>query len=568
MKNFKKIASAIAALSLAACMVAPVATMTSFAVDNNSVIITTNSNGTHTYGLYQIFDGELSDGSLINIEWGAAFDGDGETFLTNLKADGTLGSVFGSCNSAKDVADVLGSDANKGEDSTVAKQFADFTGKWLKTNSKTATYTSTASGENTVTVAGVADGYYLVQDESSPDAVDGEENAGAMTRFVLQVIGDTSLSVTTKQTAPSVDKLVLDESADAESSATAATESGLTGGKWGETADHNINETFQFKLKATIPNSDEIDEYKSYKLVFHDTWSTGVSYLGNIRLFIAGTEVTITPDDDGNFTTNGTGNDGKIKWTMTSAGIDIEIPNLVGLLTDGQQLSTIGTVEVVYDAELNDNADIVEAPGANQATENKNTVNLEYSNNPNTTQEGNPGNDTGETPDDSVWVFTYEVPTLKTGEGADAAGLSGAKFKLSDKDGTDMKFTLKGTEYYYDPVNGTTELVSQSGGTFNIVGLDAGTYTLTETDAPNGYNTAAPVEVKITATHSEDTEGKVTMTLSANSTNTEKVEINDQKGASLPSTGGIGTTLFYLGGGALVAVAGVMLITKKRMTKE
>ena len=112
---------------------------------------------------------------------------------------------------------------------------------------------------------------------------------------------------------------------------------------------------------------------------------------------------------------------------------------------------------------------------------------------------------------------------------------------------------------------------------FSFEGLDDGTYKLTETKTPDGYNSIDPIEFTVTATH--DTTPSITLSgspsvsgaieLTANpSEGSLSADVVNQKGATLPSTGGIGTTLFYLGGGALVAVAGVMLITKKRMTKE
>lgn len=98
---------------------------------------------------------------------------------------------------------------------------------------------------------------------------------------------------------------------------------------------------------------------------------------------------------------------------------------------------------------------------------------------------------------------------------------------------------------------------------FNIIGLDAGTYVLKETSTPAGYNTCAPINIVISAVHKENTDEatvKLDLTGSENMTNA----VINKSGSSLPSTGGIGTTIFYVAGGVLVVGAGVLLITKKR----
>ena len=110
------------------------------------------------------------------------------------------------------------------------------------------------------------------------------------------------------------------------------------------------------------------------------------------------------------------------------------------------------------------------------------------------------------------------------------------------------------------------EMKSAANGVFNIIGLDAGTYTLKETTTPDGYNKCEDIAITIAATHKENANAT-----SADLTLTETNGNNDivnKSGSELPSTGGIGTTLFYLGGGCMVAVAGIFLITKKRMSKN
>ena len=245
-------------------------------------------------------------------------------------------------------------------------------------------------------------------------------------------------------------------------------------------------------------------------------------------------------------------------------------------------------IEVVYKAHLNENAKANTATDTD--TSNENDVKLQYSNNPNINGWGESDNEHGETPKDSVWVFTYESDNSKVqpkaGSPEETEPLKGATFQLF-KSGSDTAIDfytkeIEGTTYYIpydDTINsgsGTAHSpnVVANGGNdeneFKFKGLDAGTYTLKETVTPNGYNTCPDTTITITANHEEYAEAKETKLNNVDLTGSSNMnnDVLNQKGASLPSAGGIGTTLFYLGGGALVAVAGVMLITKKRMTKE
>ena len=167
----------------------------------------------------------------------------------------------------------------------------------------------------------------------------------------------------------------------------------------------------------------------------------------------------------------------------------------------------------------------------------------------------------------SISVFKYE--NKLTGTTSSKEGLANAEFTISkNTDGSDPINLEKkaGTENTYRVAMGTeapgikkaTTITTPTTGRFTIEGLDADTYYLTETKQPAGYNKlAAPVRVVI----AED--GTIKMGDSA-STVTE-VAIENKTGSLLPSTGGRGTTLFYILGGILVVGSAVVLITKKRM---
>lgn len=300
---------------------------------------------------------------------------------------------------------------------------------------------------------------------------------------------------------------------------------------------------------------------EKYKVVFTDTMSTGVSFSQIKSVTVDGQTLTTGYVVDG--VTEG---DAGKTWTLSIA----DVKTITGVdLTNGAD------IEVVYEAYLNENAIITTATGDyDKDNINNNKVKLNYSNNPAVSGEGS--NAGGETPEDYVWVGTYESFNKKTNEDNEALG--GAEFRLfSDAECTnEIKLIYDSEKGVYRPVKAgeTAEVIksAESTGTFNIVGLDSTTYYLKETKAPvGGYNLlTAAKPITITATHAENATGdKVTLNLGeSNSSADNPMTIVNKKGSSLPSTGGIGTTLFYIGGGAMVAVAGVFLITKKRAGKS
>lgn len=209
---------------------------------------------------------------------------------------------------------------------------------------------------------------------------------------------------------------------------------------------------------------------------------------------------------------------------------------------------------------------------------NPNKVKLEYSNNPN-------GEETGETPEKAVVVFTYKTIINKVKKGTDGNNvpLAGAKFTLSkfiaSETGSDTVM-VNGAEYHGTWNNGVTVEPTNTGDIANVFtfsGLDAGIYRLTETETPVGYNTIDPVYFEIVAindgTKVTNMEGKAVngseISFTANATSGSlTTDIVNQSGAVLPSTGGMGTTVFYVVGGGLMAVAVVLLVTKKRMENK
>lgn len=223
-------------------------------------------------------------------------------------------------------------------------------------------------------------------------------------------------------------------------------------------------------------------------------------------------------------------------------------------------------ITVEYTATLNENAVLGSAGNPNE-------VYLEYSNNPNKSGEGN--NETGNTPKDVVIVFTYKTVISKVTKNPDYD---------PEVEGSEEYIPLAGAEFTLEKYNKKTDkweaitvVKNDEGTTFTFSGLDDGNYRLTETKTPAGYNTVDPIYFTITAEHDVLSDNPALTSLSGNATTGEltftpnttngslSADVVNRAGVTLPETGGMGTTLFYVAGAGLVLVAVVLLITRKRM---
>ena len=515
----------ILALTLVLIMALSLAT-TAFAAEGDTYSITINNklNG-HTYEAYQIFTGDLSKNSandnvagttavLSNVKWGA-----------NAKQTGAV---------AEEVLNGLTIEN--------AIEFVDFTKAPVATSSDEGDY---------YLIDKLEPGYYLIKDAN--DSLD--EKYDAYTAYIIEVVENST--VNPKSSIPEVDKQVWDEEADAEAKHTNG---------WGETADHFINETFQFKLIATLPADVNFAEYEKYQVVFKDQMSQGITFENIVSVKINGAEVqqyTLSDNAKAPFK-------GAAEWSLTIADIKTATANAVDL-TKG------AVVEVIYNAHLNEEAKV------GNDDSNKNTVYLEYSNNPNAGGEA----DFGKTPEDTVWVFTYEVEStkyadeIKTGKELPGAGFTLYTTTDGTTKGNPVKLVFDTDKNVYRPASAAeidadanaeekkvvTEMTSDEDGKFHVIGLDVGTYIMEETNVPAGYNKCADITIEITAVHEEtDKDNAVTnITMKKDNVAASQVDVVNKSGAVLPETGGMGTTIFYIVGGLLAVAAVVLLITKKRM---
>lgn len=502
MRKARKIVATMMAFVLTLAM-----SVTVFAAPKNgtySVTIKDADKG-HTYEAYQVFTGELSeDGKkLSNISWGEGVSEEGQKVLGD----------------AADYAKKLS------EAGVSAEAEAAVIGSYLTTATATVNEAVKSGEKYTYVINNLPAGYYLIKD--ADDSLTGTE--GSYTSYILQVV--KNVEVEPKADVASVKKFVKDTN-DSTGETT----------DWQKTADYDTGDAVPFRLVATLPSN--IGDYETFKLVFHDTLSAGLTYadgddftamVGDV--VVDGFTKTVAQNDDG------------------STAITFACDDIKAL---GQNVAAGTTVAIEYDAVLNENS-LIGAQG------NPNEVYLEFSNNPNKSGKGDKG-ETGTTPVDKAVVFTYKVVINKVDQ--DNQPLAGAEFTLS-KLVNGEKIAVAST------------VVSTEGTTFEFLRLDDGEYVLEETQTPDGYNSIPEVTFTIDADHNEAALSLDSLTAKQTSEGTTLVrfaenlaegalatDVMNASGATLPSTGGAGTVLIYTVGIILVLGAAIFLITRKRVNNK
>lgn len=367
----------------------------------------------------------------------------------------------------------------------------------------------------------VAAGYYLFKDTTT--GISGNT-------YIAEVVGNVSIKAKNSH-VPGFEKKLKDTN-DTEGTTT----------DWQDVADHDIGDAIPFKLEGTVP-ADYDAKYTSYYFAFHDEEEAGLTFNeGTVKVYVdntpitSGYEVETTPDDNCSF--------------------EVVFSNL----KDINAVHAGSKIRVEYTSTLNDKA-VIGGDG------NLNKAQLEYSNNPRDTSSKD------KTVWDNVVVFTYQVVVNKYANSVEGNHkLAGAEFTLTKKlkDGTTKNIAV---------------VKSPDGKQFTFKGLDDGEYTLTETVTPEGYNTIEPITFNVSANHEINWDGtgnrsallesltgnkgtgEITFT-SDKGTGALTTDIINKSGTVLPSTGGMGTTVFYVVGGGLMAVAVVLLVTKKRMENK
>ncbi|MCR5669928.1 MAG: isopeptide-forming domain-containing fimbrial protein [Butyrivibrio sp.] len=516
MKGIKKLLTGILAATLIMGM-----SVTAYATDDTNTTVsqdqtyTLTINDTRTnrsYEAYQIIVGDLSVKgdvkTLSNIKWGSGV----------AKTDKTV--------TDEEMAEL---------EALTADNVREYAENLVLSDTKYTT--QGASGPYTFTVPA---GWYLVKETTVTEGEDDFKSA-----FMMEVVGDATASP--KGSKTTVEKKVQD-----------INDSNTEGySDLQDSADYDIGDEIPYTLTATIGS--DLTYFDEYYIQFVDEMSAGLTYVDIDKLTVDGAEKStdnVAVETTGNITT-------------------FTIANILDPAVGAGEGSTI---VINYRAKLNENAIIGKAG-------NPNTVYLEYSNNPHTDERG-------KTPEDKNIVFTYKVVVNKVD--GDLNPLAGAGFTLykqvtedydGDKEvktGAAIKAAITNPSVKADELKDdalyielTTVVLNANGDSFGMNGVDDGTYVLVETTIPEGYNAWDSKEFIVSAEHSQDPAELTLTSLDGGDLFTGSIDegslttdIINTSGLVLPSTGGIGTTIFYIIGAVLIVAGVAYFIVRRKANAE
>ena len=512
MKHLRKIMALVLSLAMVLAMSITVFATEGATTSTPGKFTITAPAGEHQYEIYQIFTGDLSNGTLSNIKWGA-------------NGTGTSGAVVDQA--TLDALTAL----NTTETTDTAKL------------AKISTYVNLASP--LVTIGGkdgetanptsyeAAAGYYLIKDKDT--TVSGNDS---YTKYLVKVVGD--LTIEPKSAVPSFEKKIKDSN----------DTTGETTG-WQDSADYDIGDIIPFKLEGTVAAN--YDQYTTYTFKFHDKEDAGLTYQGVTKVYAmnGSNEITIPATAYA------------VNYPAEShQGDDCTFEVVFNNLKEISGVTANTKIVVEYNSRLNENAVL-----GNQG--NVNTAQLEFSNNPNVNQGG-----TGKTPWDSVIVFTYKVVVNKYADKLPTDGgkkLSGAEFTLTKKlpnNGTQDIAVVKseeGTSFTFKGLDDGQYVLTETKTPDKYNTIAPIEFTVTAGHAVE-WNGTTRTDV-LTSLTGDATSGEITFTPSDDYAQLSTDVVN-KSGSLLPETGGIGTTIFYIVGVVLVLGAGVLLVTKKRMNAD
>ena len=579
MKMTKRIFSLVLVMVMMVCMATSASALT--------LTIQGDTTG-HTYHAYQIFSGKLAEGSvkLTDMAWGSGVNTTKlSDLLAELKADSVIGADFAALTDATFTAEELSEILKDYEDEgPKADAFAAVMGKTQNVsgdslvflNESAAVKSSTPDSDNKYSFTLDA-GYYLIMD--APNSVVEEDDFH--TKYLLAVTNHTNIAV--KGDTPRVEKEV---------SAT------LTDG-YSAQISNQLNKTHYYQWTGTVPSN--IEDFDFFYYAFEDKMSEGLTFKKWEQVWIQKSTGekhyllnTADPTSVNPTVANALGNPdmaaagfssspalnsatdvvGKGVGDSAPATVTMSWNDLKQAMSDaGMVLQGGDTIHVVYSAVLNENA-VIGGDG------NPNTVELTYSNNP------HDEDDKGKTPPADPRVYSFQLEVLKyTMNGETKSVLPNAEFILYHEHGSTPHYAVitggKITSWTTDK-SAATKVKSGTDGKLVFAGLQQGVgYFLEETAAPSGYNQLKnPIKIQIT-NYVLDTDG-VGIASIEYQVNSHKhitdgatakagmitTEVENKSGTELPTTGGVGTTMFYAAGIVLVAAGVVLLITKKRKAEE
>lgn len=589
MKRIKKLASLMLAAIMMLAMAIP-------AMANSvNVTITLPEEGLvkgHTFTAYQIFTGTQTDAAdeneLASVEWASEINS--EKFLEGLKA--MEDSPFTACTTAADVAKVLSS-KDPAPSAAVLEKVAQLAYENRKTGDGIGTVLE--AGPNTMPA-----GYYVIVDTTTDEALGAEG-----VRNAALLAATKNVTVQTKTDKPTLEKKIIENNVPVDFNNGA------------------IGQVVNYQLKSTVP---DMSHYENYKFVVTDVMGKGLTFGNDVKVTVGGEDATVTvtsePVTDAYKTAHG------ITSNEYDGGTAIKIV-FNNFFTAYKDLAGAEIV-VTYTGTINENAVIGTVGNPNQASlkypNNPNEVgDGDDFKDDGTEPSGNTPWDETRTFVTALELFKTDEDGTKlpgaqfqiTGEKLITTLVTGIEYvvdadggywQIKDADGkisyTDVSpdtqgLTQAAKDRYVDvntkyakesitrkktegvAVNATAEV--NSDGILRIEGLAEGKYTITEVMAPNGYNMLAnPIKVVINYTDPaengkactwsgtydmQDNNGPQSLTVGTDGDlNALGFTVQNQSGSVLPSTGGIGTTIFYVVGGILVVAAGILLVTKKRMS--
>ncbi len=550
------------------------------ATGDKHTLTVNNTNAGYTYVLYQMFTGDVSGTGttespyvLSNAQWGASVPVPAQIimykycgFITDeeyTSNKNTIDAYF--ANRSTDIS-ALSADLQNKLKACDAQAVADHFGKSTLGSGlfhDILSYMGTQTGQSITpytesmqydanegyVATDLPEGYYFVYNSGVPEGAVASD-------YIVTFLGDDTTVEPKAGSVPTTQKKVTDAN---DSDATVAS-------IVQDSADHDIGDAVTYEVKVTLPGN--YTSYTHYKLVFTDVMSESLTYNNDAKIYFGDNDTQGTSIDL--VSTANTDTEGSYKGGKTYT---YEIENLKE--SEFASLVTNTTaIRIVYTATLNEEAKV-------NSTGNPNKFFVEYSNNPT-------AETTGTTKPDVTTVFTYKLVVNKVKD--DDKPLSGAVFRLEKwvtndaADGgswVDVTALHSGTgainPTYVKSASGS---VSDSVHTFT--GLDDGKYRLVETTTPSGYNTIDPVEFTVEATHDSESDDPRLTALTATCDNatiafTPRVTLDDasltanilnKSGATLPSTGGLGTVALCGVGSVVMIGVFVVLVTRRRLRVE